>query len=160
MNISKTLKRRQCPLEGTTNFHLFLPRPAAFSLEAKICALSQIIPLMRCSKAGNQPASKYSLASVNVSGSSQTDYAQILEGGEVVDRTGAIGKIRSVYCRDPDDNLIEYAISNLSLRIFIGRLTMLQSFELRLSHQRRFALQDIYLRLHFDSRPVPSCNFL
>ncbi|QLB14148.1 glyoxalase [Mannheimia granulomatis] len=30
----------------------------------------------------------------------------ILEGG-IVPRTGAVGKIESVYCRDPDGNLLE-----------------------------------------------------
>ncbi|GAA84760.1 hypothetical protein AKAW_02874 [Aspergillus luchuensis IFO 4308] len=34
----------------------------------------------------------------------------VLEGNKVVERTGAVGKIRSVYVRDPDGNLIE--ISN------------------------------------------------
>lgn len=32
---------------------------------------------------------------------------QVLEGSKVVERTGAVGKLRSVYCRDPDGNLIE-----------------------------------------------------
>lgn len=33
---------------------------------------------------------------------------EVLEGGKVVDRTGARGKLRSVYVRDPDGNLVEY----------------------------------------------------
>ncbi|OJJ81392.1 VOC family protein [Aspergillus glaucus CBS 516.65] len=32
---------------------------------------------------------------------------EVLEGSKVVDRTGAQGRIRSVYVRDPDGNLIE-----------------------------------------------------
>jgi catechol 2,3-dioxygenase-like lactoylglutathione lyase family enzyme len=32
---------------------------------------------------------------------------EVLEGGGVVDRTGARGKLRSVYIRDPDGNLVE-----------------------------------------------------
>ncbi|RAK95267.1 VOC family protein [Aspergillus ibericus CBS 121593] len=32
---------------------------------------------------------------------------EVLEGGKVVERTGAVGMIRSVYVRDPDGNLIE-----------------------------------------------------
>ena len=33
--------------------------------------------------------------------------SQVLEGSKVVERTGAVGRLRSVYCRDPDGNLIE-----------------------------------------------------
>lgn len=33
---------------------------------------------------------------------------EVLEGGEVVGRTGARGKLRSVYTRDPDGNLVEW----------------------------------------------------
>ncbi|RGE49080.1 glyoxalase [Mannheimia granulomatis] len=36
----------------------------------------------------------------------QAQNIDILEGGRVL-RTGAVGKIESVYCRDPDGNLIE-----------------------------------------------------
>ncbi|KAJ5168986.1 uncharacterized protein N7482_004580 [Penicillium canariense] len=32
---------------------------------------------------------------------------EVLEGAKVVERTGAVGRIRSVYVRDPDGNLIE-----------------------------------------------------
>ncbi|KAF2101949.1 Glyoxalase/Bleomycin resistance protein/Dihydroxybiphenyl dioxygenase [Rhizodiscina lignyota] len=40
----------------------------------------------------------------------KADKVDVLEGGQVVDRTGARGVIRSVYVRDPDLNLVE--ISN------------------------------------------------
>ena len=39
---------------------------------------------------------------------------QVLEGSKVVERTGAVGKLRSVYCRDPDGNLVEY-VTRLAL---------------------------------------------
>ncbi|KAL7921848.1 Glyoxalase/Bleomycin resistance protein/Dihydroxybiphenyl dioxygenase [Trichoderma austrokoningii] len=35
------------------------------------------------------------------------DGVEVLEGGEVVARTGAMGEMRSIYVRDPDGNLIE-----------------------------------------------------
>ncbi|KAJ4987068.1 biphenyl-2,3-diol 1,2-dioxygenase [Stagonosporopsis vannaccii] len=37
----------------------------------------------------------------------QSNGIEVLEGGKVVERTGAVGHLRSVYCRDPDGNLIE-----------------------------------------------------
>ncbi|KAH6688451.1 Glyoxalase/Bleomycin resistance protein/Dihydroxybiphenyl dioxygenase [Plectosphaerella plurivora] len=37
----------------------------------------------------------------------EKDGINVLEGGGVVDRTGAVGPIRSIYVRDPDGNLVE-----------------------------------------------------
>ncbi|HDL5920262.1 TPA: VOC family protein [Mannheimia haemolytica] len=39
----------------------------------------------------------------------QRHQVEILEGG-IVPRTGAVGKIEPVYCRDPDGNLIEISL--------------------------------------------------
>ncbi|KAI8936636.1 hypothetical protein NX059_007035 [Plenodomus lindquistii] len=37
----------------------------------------------------------------------EKDKIEVLEDGKVVDRTGALGKFRSIYIRDPDGNLVE-----------------------------------------------------
>lgn len=37
----------------------------------------------------------------------KTQGLHVLENGKVVDRVGARGQLRSVYVRDPDENLIE-----------------------------------------------------
>ncbi|PYH47151.1 uncharacterized protein BP01DRAFT_292151, partial [Aspergillus saccharolyticus JOP 1030-1] len=37
---------------------------------------------------------------------------ELLEGGEIVPRTGTRGKIHSVYCRDPDGNLRKSLLNN------------------------------------------------
>lgn len=37
----------------------------------------------------------------------QASGIDVLEGGKVVDRTGAKGPMKSIYVRDPDGNLIE-----------------------------------------------------
>lgn len=42
----------------------------------------------------------------------KADQVEVLEGGKVVDRTGAVGNLRSVYVRDPDENLIEYCTAS------------------------------------------------
>ena len=43
----------------------------------------------------------------------KTDGIEILEDGQVVNRTGARAKLRSVYIRDPDGNLIVYECPKL-----------------------------------------------
>ena len=94
---------------------------------------------------------------------------QVLEGGKVVDRTGAMGRLRSVYCRDPDGNLIEYVeptplLFSLPKRASRGGLLFFahqsfQGLELRVrdssssSSRRVLFLQDVQSRLHLDGRP-------
>ncbi|KAJ5155248.1 hypothetical protein N7492_008051 [Penicillium capsulatum] len=36
----------------------------------------------------------------------------VLEGAQIVERTGAVGKLRSVYVRDPDGNLIKLDLTS------------------------------------------------
>ena len=45
---------------------------------------------------------------------------EVLEGGTVVERTGARGRLRSVYVRDPDGNLVEYVFCSLSLSLSLS----------------------------------------
>lgn len=47
---------------------------------------------------------------------------QVLEGAKVVERTGAVGKIRSVYVRDPDGNLIEWVFLPFLLESYLANL--------------------------------------
>lgn len=52
----------------------------------------------------------------------QKEGVEILEGQEVVDRTGANGAIRSVYVRDPDGNLIECVSGSYVDRLFVTNI--------------------------------------
>lgn len=61
----------------------------------------------------------------------------MLEGAKIVDRTGAVGKIRSVYVRDPDGNLVEYvdvpfSSQTIQLTLVIGFPTMLECSQVTL----------------------------
>lgn len=64
---------------------------------------------MPCWHNGARRASRYIFEAKRVIHRLLTRALQVLEGGQVVNRTGAVGKLRSVYCRDPDGNLVEYA---------------------------------------------------
>jgi catechol 2,3-dioxygenase-like lactoylglutathione lyase family enzyme len=69
---------------------------------------------------------------------------EVLEGGGVVDRTGAKARLRSVYVRDPDGNLVEYvyqlaASSKFTTDVSLGCPT-------RLTKNVRIGLGDLHDR--------------